>query len=191
MLGDRENLPYWTSPPLLFTYQNTVNVQAGSFTFAGTTKAAFTPSRPLLPNALYLFHTLDFACDADQGDYQGAIATQPQFSMYVQSQASAPALREPIVLPKFYNTIPYRLSILGDKLLTDSYPLSSASPQPQGFTYNRLLGAISGVITLTNALLGKTSLTMTLIFSVQEVVDVNFINEFKARAGVKTQGAKA
>lgn len=177
------DIPYWTSPPLVFTYRETANILAGSYTFLSSTKGVFTPSRPIRANALYKFWTFDFAMDVAEIDYLGAITTLPQFSMFLQSDAAAPALREPIPLAKYFNTLPYSLSVLGEELLERAYPGANAVTPTQGYTFNRLLGSVEGALLQTPALMGKNSVTATTVFTVQEIVDEHFISEFKGRAG--------
>ncbi len=160
----------------MFTYSQVAAVAAGSYTFTSA-KTVFTPSRPIQPNILYMFDTMDFAMDIDQGDYFGSIVTLPSFSMYLQSDASSPAFREPMQLSKYFNTLPYKLAVMGSELLG-----LSDQPALQGFQNNRLLGAVTGVLTQTPALLGKLSITAILVFAVQEVSDHRFIAAFKARA---------
>lgn len=189
MSGRLDDIPYWTSPPLIFTYRETAPVAAGAYTFLAGTKAVFTPSRPIRANALYVFKTLDFSFDIDQSDYMGAYTTLPLFSMYLQSDSAAPALREPIPLSKYFDTIPYVLNILGAELLEQAYPGQTAITT-QEVSYNRLLGSVEGVVAQTAALLGKASLTATIVFTVQEVVDEHFISEFKALAGGHGRGAR-
>lgn len=187
-LGD---IPYRTSPPLLFVYQETASLAAGAYNWPVGVKAAFTPSRPINANSLYLFHTMDFACDVDQADYQSAISSAMNFSMYLQSDAGAPSLREPIPLVKYFNVLPYALNILGTELLGEAYQNSSGVSPAQGFTFNRLLGDISGTLTQTPTLLGKTSITATVVFSVQEITDRNFIKDFTDRSEASIAKPKA
>ncbi len=189
--GRLADIPYRTSPPLLFVYTETAALDAGAYTWAVGMKNPFTPSRPINPNSLYLFDTMDFACDVDQADYQSAIASQMTFSMYVQSDAGSPALREPIPLVKYYNTIPYILNILGTELLGEAYQNSSGISPAQGFSFNRLLGDINGVLTQTPTLIGKASITATLVFSVQEITDKNFIKDFVDRSEAAISGKLA
>ncbi len=180
--GRLNDIPYRTSPPLLFVYTETATLAAGAYDWPVGGKAAFTPTRPINANSLYLFKTMDFACDIDQADYQSAISTQMSFSMYLQSDAGSPALREPIPLVKYYNTIPYILNILGTELLGEAYQNSSAVSPAQGYSFNRLLGDVNGTLTQTPTLLGKASITATLVFSVQEITDKNFIKDFVDRS---------
>lgn len=177
MEGRLIDIPYLTSPPLLFTFRQTAAVVAGSYTFPQTTTIAFNPSRPIQPNILYMFESVTFAFDIDENDYFGAIATLPQFSMYLQSDAAAPSLREPLQLAKYLPALPYRLAVMGSELLG-----ASDNTALQGFQSNRLLGNVTGVLAQTPALIGKMSVTALLIFSVQEISDNKFIEDFKQRA---------
>jgi hypothetical protein len=174
------DIPYRTSPPLLMVFQQTASLLAGGYAFPAGTKTVFSPERPIRPNSLYLFQTMDFAVDIAEGDYLAAVTAAMNFSMYVQGDA-APALREPVPLVKYLDKIPYALNILGTELLGDSYPGSANVAQTQGFTFNRLLGNITGTLTQTAALLGKASVTATMLFSVQEVTDRLFIQDFVQR----------
>ncbi len=182
MEGRLIDIPYLTSPPLLFTFRQTAAVAAGVYTYPQATTIAFTPSRPIQPNILYMFDTVTFAFDIDENDYYGAIATLPQFSMYLQSDSSAPSLREPLQLVKYFPALPYRLAIIGSELLG-----ASSDTALQGFQNNRLLGNVTGTLNQTPALLGKLSVTATLIFSAQEVSDNYFISEFKERSQAQYQ----
>jgi len=184
MSGRLTDIPYWTSPPLIFTYRETAPLQLGVYTFLASTKNVFTPSRPIRPNALYAFMTFDFAMDIAEIDYQGAIVTLPQFSMFMQSDSAAPALREPIPLSKYFITLPYALHILGEELLNNDFPGT------QGYTFNRMLGSVEGVLNQTGALMGKAEVNATIVFTVQEIVDEHFIAEFKALAGGRGRGAQ-
>jgi hypothetical protein len=117
--------------------------------------------------------------DIPEAEYYGAIAVLPSFSMYLQSEAAAPGLREAVVLSKFLDNMPYRLHILGTQLLEAS---NSAA---QGFNFNRLLGTVTGTLTQTGPLLGKLSVTAIVILSVQEIVSRKFISEFRSRGDDK------
>lgn len=180
--GRLNDIPYRTSPPLLFVYTESAALVAGAYDWPVGGKASFTPTRPINANSLYLFKTMDFACDVDQADFQSAISTQMNFSMYLQSDAGANALREPIPLVKYYNTMPYILNILGTELLGEAYQNSSGITPAQGFSFNRLLGDVNGTLTQTPTLIGKASITATVVFTVQEITDKNFIKDFVDRS---------
>ncbi len=189
--GRLADIPYHNSPPVLFVYTQAANIVAGVYNFPAGAKAPFTPSRPINPNHLYLFNTLDFACDVDENDYMGAYTAALSLSVYVQSDAGAPAFREPIPLVKYYKTLPYTLGILGVEMLGQAYQNNSGISPAQGFSYNRLQGNIVGAIAQTAPLLGKASITATCVFTVTEVSDVDFIADYIARSTGGLQGQKA
>lgn len=175
------DIPYRTSPPVLFVYQQTASILAGQYTFPAGARIPFTPSRPINANSLYIFNTLDFACDLDQNDYMGAIVSALSFSVYLQSDMG-PTLREPIPMVKYFNSLPYILNILGNELLGEAYQNSSGVSPNQGFTFNRLMGNMIGVLNQTAPIIGKISVTSTVVFTATEITDKNFIADFKARA---------
>jgi hypothetical protein len=180
--GRLNDIPYRTSPPLLFVYSEKVTLAAGAYDWPLGQKAVFTPSRPINANSLYIFNTLDFACDIDEGDYQSALLSPMSFSMYLQSDGGSPALREPVPLVKYFNNLRYILNILGSELLGEAYQNSSGVTPSQGFSFNRLMGDVNGTLTQTPALIGKASVTATIVFTVQEVTDRNFIKDFVDRS---------
>ncbi len=183
------DIPYGKSPPVIFTYRQTATLAVGQYNFSGSgttvAKQVFDPSRPLMPNALYLFETISFSMDVEPNDYQAAIATLPSFSAYLQSGSLGPALREPIVLDKYFENYPYRLHIMG-ALSMDK--ISGAA----GDTFNKLFGSIGGVLNQTASLVGKGSITAVIKMTAQEVTDGEFISAYthmgqEARA-IRNQG---
>src|SRR5690606_17608619 len=167
--------------PLLFTYRQTAGVAAGVYNFSAiTTPQPFTPDRPISQNILYIVKTMSFAMDITSEDYAAAIDPNlggqlPEFSMYVQSEGGAPGLREPLVLSRYFERLPYLLPLIGKDLLTDSYPGASAAPTAQGFNQNRLLGLVSGTLAHAASLLGKASVTAVLSFTVHEITDQELV----------------
>jgi len=163
------NVPYLDGVPLLFTYRQSATVAAGTYNFTGTmVRTPFTPSRPIRSNVLYLLDTMSFAMDIAEEDYHGAVATLPEFSMYVQSE-NTPALREPLVLSRYFEVMPYLLPILGKELLQEAYPGAAAAPTAQGFQNNRLLGLVTGILNQTASLVGKVTITAIVQFTAHEV----------------------
>lgn len=169
------DIPYAKSPPVLFTYRVTAPLAAGVYDFGGVTspviRTLFTPSRPILPNTLYLFHSMSFAMDCDQNDYQSAILNLPEFSAWNEADAGANALREPITLDKYFENYDYRLTLMGGQTV--------GSSDVQQF--NKLYGSVTGVVQQTVALVGKASLTAIVKFTAQEVTDTTYIAEFTGR----------
>lgn len=183
-LGSIENIPYATSPPLIFTYRQSATVAAGIFDFSGTmAKTAFTPSRPILPNVLYIFRTFTYAMDIDLADYFGAIGATggvtPEFSLYIQSDASGPKLREPVVLANFMQNFPYIFAIFGQELLQRARPNAVAATVNQPTTFNRLLGLITGTLIEIPSLIGKGAITAIVQLTAQEVSEEEYIRVFR------------
>lgn len=190
MSGRLIDVPYASSPPILFTYRQTAVLSGGFYDFGGTsgsiTKNAFLPDRPIQPNVLYLFDTITFAMDVDQNDYQAAIVTLPQFSAYVQADASGPTLREPVVLPQYLVNVPYPLSFIGTATVQQNYPGAVAPVgNVSASTTNRFLGSVTGKLTATANLEGKQSITAILTLSAVEVKDNAFIEAFRNQAKVQ------
>lgn len=181
--------------PLLFTYRQTATVGAGAYNFSSDTTAnAFTPDRPISQNVLYIIKTMSFAMDIAEEDYWSAIdptlgGVLPEFSMYVQAEGGAPALREPLVLSRYFERLPYLLPLIGKDLLTDAYPGSSASPVAQSFNQNRLLGLVRGNLAQTASLLGKASITAIISFTVHEITDQELIAQIQGRGHAAGGGA--
>lgn len=192
MEGRLIDIPYDTSPPIIFTFRQTANVAGGVYDFnpTGVVKTAFNPNRPINKGFLYIFRTISFAMDIAENDYQGAILDQPAFAAYVQSEAGAPAFRESIVLAKYFDNLPYTLSVMGGQVPGITYPGSAGGATGAAAqAINRLLGNVSGSITQTGALLGKMSVTAIIMLTAQEIVDSAYIDCFK-RQQKGTQGLR-
>lgn len=184
--GRHIDLPYFTSPPILFVYQQTANLDSsGNYVFSNqATPAAFTPNRPLNANVLYVFTDLAFSTDIAELDYAGAVTSAMSFSMYMQSGGTTPILREMIPLLT-YVPMPYRLSVLGEQAYNPAMPTALGGGSSSAPKYNGFTGKIAGTLLQTPSLLGKASITATLVFSVQEVSDGDYIEAY--RLGVSTE----
>ena len=167
------DIPYSKSPPVIFTYRRTAQLAVGQYDFGGVSSSVvrteFTPSRPLLPNVLYMFDTISFAADVTEGDFQGAIATTPAFQVYNRAEAGAVALREAISLDAYLQVYPYRLAIMGS---------TTTNAGSGNGSFNRLLGSITGVLNQTVALVGKAEITMLVKMTAQEISDTEYIRQF-------------
>jgi hypothetical protein len=148
-------VPLLNSPPLLFQFRQTASLLAGSYEFVPG-RLEFTPSRPINPGTLYWFRTLSSFADITEEDYRSAITTMPVFTAYEQQEAGASFFREGVQLGAFFNAIPFEFA----KISTRSG--------------NKMLGNITGELTQTAGLLGKTSITITVVLAVQEIADRAF-----------------
>lgn len=158
-----EDLPYWSSPPIQFVYEQTANLLAGYFQWTAT-PTALTPDRPILDNALYFFRSISLAADITELDFEAAITTTPQFFTYLTGDSKAVLFREPIIMNKFYQQFDYRITFSRAK------------------GGNQLLAAFSGILLQTANLVGKTSVTLKAIISAQEIVDDSFIKDFRDKS---------
>ena len=163
-----EDLPYWGSPPIQYVYESTANLVAGFYTWADN-PSALTPNRPVRPNVLYFFRTISMAADIEELDFTSAIITTPQFNTHLLSDATAPLFREPVLMNKFFNQLPYRLW----------WSSQQGSDNSDRNTGDRLFGTWAGVLQQTPALVGKASITLKAIITAQEVSDEYFVNQFR------------
>jgi hypothetical protein len=164
MKGSIYNIPYKNADPFeLIFKQNVVIDYAGNFVFP-LNKTPPIPDINLLLNALYFIHEITFAADIAEGDYQGSILVAPVFSLYISSDAY-PVLKNPIDLPKYFNGILFRKGVLntqstGDGLMQDE---------------SHFQGSFQGTLMQTPPLIGKQDITLTMIFSIEEINDRDFI----------------
>ncbi len=183
MNGRLIDIPYVSTVPLLFTFQQSATVNGLlQYTFP-INKQAFQPDRPIRPNALYMFTEIEVAFNIDEFDYFGAMnvysgttVNVPRFHLYTQSEL-APAMREPLQLQKYIRNMPYPLHILGKELQEASYNISG-TPGTQTTNTNRLLGTFEGTVSQTAALTGVANLTGIVQLSALEISDDAFIQEF-------------
>jgi hypothetical protein len=158
-----EDLPYWTSPPIQFVYEQTVPVALGAFDWPrldnANPPALFTPDRSLVDNALYYFRNISLAADISELDFEANIVTTPRFYPYLTADGKTTVLfREPIVMNKFYQDYEYRYIWLRSK------------------GNNQLLGKFVGNLIQGPNLVGKSSVTLKAVISAQEIVDEEFVD---------------
>lgn len=163
-----EDLPYDTSPPIQFTYEQTASLNMGNFTFDSTT-GSLTPSRRLIANALYYFRTITLAADINELDFETNTVVTPNFQMFLEGDSSVqggsglPLFREAIQMVKFYDFLDYRMTW---------------SPRKRN---DQLYATFTGQIVQGPQLLGKSSVTLKAIIMAQEIVDENFIYAFRKK----------
>jgi hypothetical protein len=155
-----EDLPYYKSPPIEFTYTSSAPFAAGKYTWADR-PSALTPNRPLMVNSLYYFRSITLSADIEETDFTSAIVTIPQFQMYLKSRAKTILFREPVYMLKFMQNFDYRFAWITQQV------------------NDQLFASFNGVINQTPGTVGKDPLKLTAIISAQEVVDEGFIKLFK------------
>lgn len=158
-IGRAEDLPYFNSPPVQFTYQSTATLSLGSYVWADT-PSSMSPVRPLIPNALYYFRNITLVADVEEFDFQAAVVTPPAFYTFLKGDANAVLFREPILMPTFLQQFDYRFFWMRSK------------------SGNELFGGFRGAVVQSPALMGKGSIELTAIISAQEITDENFIKKF-------------
>lgn len=167
-----EDLPYWTSPPIQFTYESTANLALGSYTWADT-PTAFTYNRPILINAVYYFRSITLVADIAEFDFASNLTITPDFYTFLESWSDAPLFREPFRMNRYYDEFTYRL-------FWQSYRSDDV-----------LKGGFVGSIIQGPGLVGKNSVTLKAIISAQEIVDEHFCNLFKANYPKPAQNIRA
>lgn len=148
----QEAMKYSSSPPVLFQFRQTAPLMGGAYEFR-IERQVMTPDRPLNAGALYYFHTITASADVHEEDYAGAIAEIPKFSLYTKQNSSGPFLRDAVQLGKYLDNLPYK------------YAQTSVG-DPNSFT-----GAIGGRLLQTASLIGKQSITITIILAANEVMN--------------------
>lgn len=168
MLGSIGNIPYGkgAEPFELIFKQTAILDYAGQYVFA-IDKQYPTPNINIMLNSLYYIWACTFAADVAEADFHGAMLISPVFSLYV-SNDMMPILKNPIDCPLYYNGLIFRKGILvststGDQLVADT---------------SHFLGTFQGTFVQTPALIGKQDMTLTMILSVQEIGDRDFITQF-------------
>lgn len=157
-------VPLTVSPPILFQFRQTANLVGGQYTFSGV-PTVMTPDQPVNATAMYWFRTLTMSADVGPEDYSGAIATIPTFAMFLHQDAQGPVFYQPVQLGKFLDNLPYEFCI-------------DPATDPNFF-----LGKVVGVLNNTPALLGKQSITITVILAAQQIMDDAFNASLKAGYG--------
>jgi hypothetical protein len=158
-----EDLPYWTSPPIQFVYEQTADLALGLYTFVGAA-APLAINRPLLENCLYYFRNITISADVAEADYLGAISTTPSFQIYKASDNGVQLFREPVRICNYFQQFDYRMVWQTQQ------------------SNDVLTGSIAGVLTQTAGLVGKTSITMKVVIAAQEIVDQHYTRLFREQS---------
>jgi hypothetical protein len=158
------DVPVFHTKPVIFTFQQAITVNmAGNYVWP-LTRVPFTPNLALSPRTLYLVRTLTFSANIGEADYQGAIVTMPHFNIYVEQSGFIPDFRAPVPLPMYFQNLAYEYSVFyrgGSDNLNN--------------TEENFYGTFEGTLVQTANLVGKQSVTLTVLLTVQEIEDNDFI----------------
>ncbi len=162
-IGD---LPYWSSPPMQFTFTESAALSLGTYPFTAA-RTIMTNQKNLNNSTLIYFYDMTFSADIPLLDYQHALQLAagttdiPQFSMFFANNRNAPALQDPIVCQDYFNGQDYQLLV-----------------EPKQ-TPNTLTAFFRGTLLQTAALATVGNINLTFTFYAQQITDDNFIQEFK------------
>lgn len=164
-----DDIPYFNSPPIQYTFEQTATVNVSGNYVWPIAKEVLTPNIIVEPDVLYFIKTITFAADVGESDYQGAISVRPTFSLYLKSNQNNPQLMSPIECPKFYDNFDYNLAI---------FP-GSGDSSSEGWEGDSFLGTFLGSLIQTAPLVGKASIVLTMVMSVQMISDRSYLEHFK------------
>lgn len=153
-------VPLLTSPPILFQFSQTALLVAGSYEFVGV-RSPLSPTKPLRASATYWFRTITASADVSPSDYSGALSVIPVFRLYTEQAAGGPFLNDGVQLGKYLDNLPYEYAYQPVK-------------EPNSFS-----GSIAGKLDQTATLLGKPSVTITVVFAAQEIMSDGFNQSLK------------
>lgn len=161
------DIPFWTSPPLQFTFSQTAEIEAGQYNFEGAGQE-MVGNKNINDNTLILINTMSFSASIPREVYQEALALTtlpntfiPNFNMFLESGRNAPVLRDPVELNDYF------VSQVFTQLIDPKV------------TPNRLSAFFRGTLQQTAALAGISEITLNIQIFCQEITDDNFIQAVK------------
>lgn len=170
-----EDLPYFYSPPMQWTFSQSATLTLGQYPFTGA-RAVVNGAKNITDNSLLYIKSASFSADISILDYEKAIQLPggtvdvPRFSLFMDSEANAPLFRDPIQLLNYFNDQEY-------KLLAE--PRTSSGEDT--IVKNRLSGFFRGTLQQHANLAGISAITLNMVVYIQEIIDGNFINALKLK----------
>jgi len=161
-----EDLPYFSSPPMQFTFTQSATLTLGRYPFVSE-KAVVGNNKNLTDNVLVYIKEITFSADIELLAYQQALklstgATDiPTFSLFLQSEARSPIFIDPIQLGNYYSGQEYKKIFL-----------SKQNP-------NELTGFFRGTLQQNAALAGVQEINLTMDIWVQQITNDNFIEAIR------------
>lgn len=163
-----EDLPYYYSPPLQFTFTQQATLTLGQYPFTAG-RAAVGNNKNITDNTLLYFREMTFSADISLANYQialqlaGGTVDIPRFSLFLTSEANAPVLVDPIQLDNYFNGQTFRRIVLPKQLP------------------NTLSGFFRGTLQQHGGLAGVTEINLTMNMWVQAISDDNFVEAMKQK----------
>lgn len=158
----RTEIDYFGVSPFLAVARATAPLAGGLYTF-NAPRARFSPASDIRDNALYIFDSITFSCDIDARDYEAALVTPLRFGVYTDTGAQVPTLPRPVTLPSY--VVDYGYGYLHD---------GRRGPTELLFTF-------AGVLNHTAALVGKASITATVVMRYYEIMNDSLIERVLKR----------
>jgi len=174
-VGRIEDMPYYTSPPLQFTYTQQAALALGTYPFV-IAKTAVANNAQLTENTLIYLRDISFYADIPALDYQAALKLAaggvdiPRLSLYMEGNAAVPLLRTPIELGNYFREQSFRMLI------------------PSHVTPNNLLASVQGTLQQHAGLAGIAEVNITVELYCQEIVDDDFIKAIKRKYPALQEG---
>jgi hypothetical protein len=165
--------------PSQLVFRVSAPLSAGKYTWTPRLKVAAIPQVDLQSVYLYKIYAYSFSADIDELDYQVAIDIGgdkvPQFRLYVDSDAKAPILRQPLALANYYTDVDYR----------KWRKFRSASGVKTQSQINQMRGSFDGTLNHLPSMIGKLEINLILTLFIQEIRDDQLIRELQSEYGGK------
>lgn len=173
-----EDMPYYRCPVVQFSLSQSASLNFGQYIWSPATapRVALTGAEQVTQASLFYFRSVSFSADIPELDYQQALQITttvaanntvagtnqiPKYFKFLQSDANAPTLRNPILCQQYVDNQDYRLIV-----------------EPKQLP-NVISGFFRGALQQTGALAGINTITLTAEFYAQVIESRNFINALK------------
>ncbi len=151
------------------TFQATFNnPTVGGYNFGVAANTGQTVIK-LRPTSIFLLEKLSFSCNIDEGDFLAAVTTTPQFLLrrLIDGQTV------------FYKPIPIVSYIDGVDAITYVWTKEKVGTSGDNTNPDELIIDFSGILTQTAALVGVPSLTAQVTFNFYEVINSDWVKQFR------------
>lgn len=171
------------SEPIQFVFTWRRPIQALQYIWDRRLKFRAYPNVDIQRDFLYYFYAFSFSADISVLDYQGAIditplagagnfpdaSIFPLFHLYLEGDAGAPILRQPLALPTYYSDIDFR-KWKAPRTTSDAGSGSNTMHNSlTGEQVNHLKASFEATLTQTPNLIGKQYINLILTLFAQEI----------------------